>query len=177
MRTVLETVAGAKSGRFSAVLAGDVVSKKKPAPDIYLLARSRLETPPERVVVIEDMPIGLAAARGAGLRCVITRSAYTGSGDLSEAELVVSSLGEPEKPAEVLAGPSELCARGNGDTRRPRSGHLGRPERCVSDGVINVTFLLRRTCSPTLWRSSSTDASPTTVLHSLARGFAGIWCV
>ena len=41
VRAVLEHVAGADAARF-AVLAGDVVAHKKPAPDIYLLALERL---------------------------------------------------------------------------------------------------------------------------------------
>ena len=43
---------------------------------------------------------------GAGLRCVVTVSSYTAEEDFSEAVLVVSSLGDPEEPTEILANRS-----------------------------------------------------------------------
>ena len=69
--------------------------KKKPAPDIYLLALERLDAGPAEVLVIEDSRNGLLAATGAGLRCVMTVNGYTEHEDSSEAVLVVSSLGDP----------------------------------------------------------------------------------
>ena len=96
VRAVLEHVAGpAQAARFT-VLAGDVVEKKKPAPDIYELAVSRLGADPADTLVIEDSRNGLLAAVGAGLACVVTVSSYTGGEDFSEAVLVVSSLGDPD---------------------------------------------------------------------------------
>ncbi len=59
-----------------------------------------------RRVVIEDSRNGLLAAVAAGLRCVVTVSSYTGAEDFSEAVLVVSSLGDPGEPAQVLANRS-----------------------------------------------------------------------
>ena len=49
------------------VLAGDVVPKKKPAPDIYELAVARLGADPKDTLVIEDSRNGLLSAVGAGL--------------------------------------------------------------------------------------------------------------
>jgi HAD superfamily hydrolase (TIGR01509 family) len=46
------------------------VSRGKPAPDVFLLAASRLNTPPERCVVIEDSVFGIAAARAAGMQSI-----------------------------------------------------------------------------------------------------------
>ena len=69
VRAVLEHVAGSeRASRFDAVLAGDVVPRKKPAPDIYELALERLGVPADGALVIEDSHNGLEAARGAGLR-------------------------------------------------------------------------------------------------------------
>ncbi len=53
--------------------------------------------------MIEDSRNGLLAAVGAGLRCVVTVSGYTADEDMSEAVLVVTSLGDPGEPARVLA--------------------------------------------------------------------------
>jgi len=97
VRAVLEHVVGAdQAARFALVLAGDVVPRKKPAPDIYELAVERLGVAREQALVIEDSRNGLLAAAGAGLTCVVTASSYTEHEDFSEAVLVVSSLGEPD---------------------------------------------------------------------------------
>jgi beta-phosphoglucomutase-like phosphatase (HAD superfamily) len=53
--------------------------------------------------VIEDSRNGLLAAVAAGLRCVVTVSSYTAEEDFNEAVLVVSSLGDPDQPARILA--------------------------------------------------------------------------
>ena len=77
------------------VLAGDVVKKKKPQPDIYLLALEKTGLSPENCMVVEDSRNGLLAAVGAGLPAVATTNIYTENEDLSEAEIIVSSLGDP----------------------------------------------------------------------------------
>ncbi len=79
---------------FSAILAGDVVSKKKPDPEIYNLARERLGLAGEDCVVVEDSRNGLLAAKAAGMRCIITTNGYTIDEDFSEADAVFAELGE-----------------------------------------------------------------------------------
>lgn len=86
--------------KFRAILAGDVVSHKKPHPEIYQWAKQRLGLCGEDCVVIEDSRNGLLAAKGAGMHCLVTISAYTADEDFSEADRVVSELGDP--PAEVI---------------------------------------------------------------------------
>jgi beta-phosphoglucomutase-like phosphatase (HAD superfamily) len=96
VRTVRDHVAGPEqAARFAGVLAGDMIPRKKPAPDIYELALERIGAEPSDALVIEDSGIGLAAATGAGMRCVVTVNAYTEDEDFGEAALVVSSLGDP----------------------------------------------------------------------------------
>lgn len=95
VRAILEQAAGAARAASFVVLAGDVVPRKKPAPDIYLLALERLGVPPATTLAIEDSRNGLLAAVGAGLRCVMTVNGYTEEDDASEAVLVVTSLGDP----------------------------------------------------------------------------------
>lgn len=110
VRAVLEHVAGPeRAARFALVLAGDVVPRKKPAPDIYALARERLGGDGRDTLVVEDSRNGLEAAAGAGLPCVVTASSYTGDEDFSEAALVVSSLGDPGEPTRVLANRSRAA--------------------------------------------------------------------
>jgi dihydroxyacetone kinase phosphoprotein-dependent L subunit len=84
------------------VFAGDIVPRKKPAPDIYLAALDWLGLPPSRAVVIEDSRNGLLAAAGARLATVITVNDLTRDEDFSEAALVVSALGDPEGERSVV---------------------------------------------------------------------------
>ena len=106
VRAVLEHAVGAEDASHFAVFAGDVVPAKKPDPAIYLLALEELGVAPDDAIVVEDSRNGLLAAVGADLRCVVTVSSYTEQEDMSEAALVVSSLGDPGEPARVLANRS-----------------------------------------------------------------------
>jgi HAD superfamily hydrolase (TIGR01509 family) len=63
--------------KFDLILAGDDVDRKKPDPLIYNLASQRLGVSPSACLVIEDSMVGLRAAVGAGMRCVITPTAST----------------------------------------------------------------------------------------------------
>lgn len=84
-----------RKARFDLILAGDVVSKKKPDPEIYNLALRRLGLEPKECVVIEDSRNGLLAAKAANIHCFITTNGYTEDEDFTEADLVVSELGDP----------------------------------------------------------------------------------
>jgi HAD superfamily hydrolase (TIGR01509 family) len=92
-----------RRAKFSEILAGDIVQRKKPDPEIYLLARERLGVSAADCVVVEDNRNGLLAAKAAGMICVVTTSAYSGEEDFSEADHVVAELGDP--PNVVLTLP------------------------------------------------------------------------
>ena len=47
-----------------------MVARPKPAPDVYLLAASRLGAAPADCLVIEDSPAGASAARSAGMQAL-----------------------------------------------------------------------------------------------------------
>lgn len=87
---------------FRFILAGDVVKKKKPDPEIYLMALQKSGLNPTDCVVVEDSSIGCRAAKAAGCHVVATVNVYTRDEDLSQADVIVSSLGEPGNPAELL---------------------------------------------------------------------------
>ncbi|MGV8970255.1 MAG: HAD-IA family hydrolase [Microbacteriaceae bacterium] len=110
VRAVLRHAVGDALAAEFRVFAGDVVPRKKPAPDIYTLAASELGLSPDECVVIEDSEIGLRAATSAGLRTVVTVSGFTKEEHFSGASLVVSSLGDPRpgEPSTVLSDPLHL---------------------------------------------------------------------
>lgn len=114
VRSVLEHAVGPDLAAHFSVFAGDIVPRKKPAPDIYELALSRLGVPPADGLAIEDSANGMRAALAARLACVVTTSGYTRDEDFTGAALVVTTLGDPAGAdraaidAEVLADPLDL---------------------------------------------------------------------
>jgi HAD superfamily hydrolase (TIGR01509 family) len=91
-----------KDIHFDFVLAGDVVAKKKPAPDIYLLGLEKSGLTPEEVIVIEDSRNGVLAAKAAGMHVVVTTNHYTEKEDVGDGDIVVTCLGDPDGERGVL---------------------------------------------------------------------------
>jgi HAD superfamily hydrolase (TIGR01509 family) len=94
------------SGQFSVIGAGDMVPAKKPAPDIYLYVLRELGIDAGACLAIEDSAHGLQAALGAGIKTLVTVNGYTEGQDFTGASLVLSDLGEPEAPFQVISGPA-----------------------------------------------------------------------
>ena len=91
---------------FEVIAAGDMVSAKKPAPDIYLCALRGLGLPAEKCIAFEDSESGLRSSIGAGLRTVVTVSTYTANEDFEGALAVLSDFGEPSAPFKIIKGAS-----------------------------------------------------------------------
>ncbi|KAL8464737.1 hypothetical protein ACS0TY_034300 [Phlomoides rotata] len=85
------------------IYAGDVVPRKKPDPAIYLLAAETLGVEPSSCVVVEDSAIGLAAAKAAGMKCIVTKSGYTGDEDFENADAIFDCIGDPPEERFNLA--------------------------------------------------------------------------
>lgn len=106
VRAVLEHAVGTSFAKRFSVFAGDAVSSKKPAPDIYLLALHELNVASVDAVAIEDSANGLQAALAAGITTIVTQSSYTADEDFSGAALVVDTLGDmPVHPASAVNNP------------------------------------------------------------------------
>ncbi len=58
------------AGLFDSETTGDEVTRGKPAPDLFLMAADRLGVDPADAVVLEDSPLGVEAARAAGVRVI-----------------------------------------------------------------------------------------------------------
>ena len=89
---------------FETIAAGDIVAAKKPAPDIYKYVLNKMQIPAQNFLVFEDSDNGLIAAKAAGLRTIVTVNNYTKTQNFSQADLVVSDLGEPEQPCSFIQG-------------------------------------------------------------------------
>jgi HAD superfamily hydrolase (TIGR01509 family) len=76
---------------FDAIATGDEVTPK-PAPDVYLLACARLGVDPADAVALEDSPLGVGAAKAAGMTCIGVPS--NPHEPLAKADYVVDSLAD-----------------------------------------------------------------------------------
>ena len=118
------------------MLAGDVVPRKKPAPDIYQLAVRELGADPAEALVVEDSRNGLVAAAAPGLRCVITVNGYTADEDFTEAVLVVARSATPRRAGRGCS-PTAAARRRLGDARDLEAcleGCTAGTERRLRDG-------------------------------------------
>ena len=95
------------AAHFLHVCTKDDVAKVKPAPDLFLLAASRLQVEPVHTLVFEDSLNGVRAARAAGMRVVAVPGPITAGLDLSQATLRLDSLAEM-----TLGGLLELAGDG-----------------------------------------------------------------
>jgi HAD superfamily hydrolase (TIGR01509 family) len=79
---------------FVTLCSGEEVSRGKPAPDVFLLAATRLGIPPEACCVFEDSLAGLRAAQAAGMRCIAVPTSAFGTADefAAAADVVLASL-------------------------------------------------------------------------------------
>lgn len=94
-------------------ICGEDVAHKKPHPEAYSRALQRLGLEPALVLAIEDSANGVAAARGAGLAVLVTRSASSAHEPASAFAAAVAQLnhlGDPQQPCALLAGPA--CPEG-----------------------------------------------------------------
>lgn len=107
--------------RVDILLAGDMVKKKKPDPEIYLMAMDRTGAGPGECVVVEDSAIGVAAATAAGATVVATVNDYTVDEAVDAASVILDCLGEPAAPAKVLRRAAPAGFRGWADLAFLRS--------------------------------------------------------
>lgn len=86
--------------RFEVVVVGDDVAERKPDPEAYLLALTRLGVHRRAAVAVEDSGPGWAAARAARLACVVVANTETSLASVSDAPLVIDGFGP--SPAVIV---------------------------------------------------------------------------
>ncbi len=79
---------------FRGIVSSDVVSAGKPDPESYLRALELLAVSPAQAVAFEDTESGVAAATGAGLRCIAVGGTLRPE-RLARAEAVVERIDVP----------------------------------------------------------------------------------
>jgi beta-phosphoglucomutase-like phosphatase (HAD superfamily) len=107
-------VLGELAEAFAFQVCGEDVGAKKPDPEAYLLALERLDCRPGSVLVLEDSTQGLAAARAAGLSCLVTLSSLSRrepAALFQGACAVVDGLADETYQVAVRRGPACSGAR------------------------------------------------------------------
>lgn len=90
-------------GRFATIVAGEDVTRGKPDPQVFLLAAGRSGVAPAESIVFEDAPVGIRAAKAAGMLAVgVTSSHDEASLREAGADVVVPDLSHCD-PRELLA--------------------------------------------------------------------------
>lgn len=77
---------------FDAIGCGDIVSKKKPAPDIYEWVLNKMKLKPDNCIALEDSENGLKSGLAAGIKTFITTNLYTQQQDFTGAAAVYKDL-------------------------------------------------------------------------------------
>jgi HAD superfamily hydrolase (TIGR01509 family) len=80
--------------RFDVIRCRDHVAQAKPSPDLFIAALAALDADPARSVALEDSHHGCAAAKAAGMVCVVAPNAVTASQSFDHADLVVERLSD-----------------------------------------------------------------------------------
>jgi beta-phosphoglucomutase-like phosphatase (HAD superfamily) len=83
------------------IVCGDMVTRKKPAPDVYELILTMLRASTWATVAFEDSTNGLMAAKAVGLYTIVTPSRWTMAQTFQGADIVLASLGDPDKPLDA----------------------------------------------------------------------------
>lgn len=104
------TLGEARRTKLDVTILGDDVSKLKPDPLIYVTAAEKLNIAPDRCVVIEDSIVGLKAAKGAGMRCIITYTTSTENEDFYSlgCDAKVPELGSTGVTLDMIFGPMKV---------------------------------------------------------------------
>ncbi|UCC19071.1 MAG: HAD family phosphatase [Promethearchaeota archaeon] len=78
---------------FDVIITAAEVKKGKPEPDVFLIAAKVLNIIPKNCLVIEDAPVGIEAAKRAGMISIALTTTHKKE-ELLEAQLIIKDLTE-----------------------------------------------------------------------------------
>src|SRR5258706_11755668 len=101
-RTVIDNFLSKQNSQniFDCTITGDELEKGKPDPEVFLKALKKMDLPKNEVLIVENAPLGVEAAKASGIFTVAITS--TVSKDiLSKADKVIENLHELEQILEI----------------------------------------------------------------------------
>ena len=78
---------------FKVIVGNEDVTRGKPDPQIFLEAAKLLKVEPNQCLVFEDSPVGIEAARNAGMRVVGIATSHT-ENELNKAETIIKDFSQ-----------------------------------------------------------------------------------
>jgi len=93
LKNMQHTLSSEQQAYFDFIVTGDEISRAKPFPDPYLIAARQLGLTPEQCLVVENAPLGIEAARNAGMVCVAIETTL-GKEYLTSADCILQNIGE-----------------------------------------------------------------------------------
>jgi beta-phosphoglucomutase len=93
LKNMQHSLNGEQQAHFDFIITGDEVSRAKPSPDSYLTAARRLGLKPEECVVVENAPLGIEAAKNAGMFCIALETTL-GREYLTQADCILQNIGQ-----------------------------------------------------------------------------------
>ncbi len=79
---------------FDCIVTGDSVTNNKPHPEPYLTGAKKLRVKPEECLVFENAPMGIKAAKAAGMFCVAVKTTIKDNRHLQEADIIVENISD-----------------------------------------------------------------------------------
>jgi beta-phosphoglucomutase family hydrolase len=76
---------------FDVIITAEDVEKGKPEPDVFLKASNILKIKPKNCVVIEDAPVGIEAAKRAGMKSIALTTTHDKE-ELQAAQMIMKDL-------------------------------------------------------------------------------------
>ena len=76
---------------FSVMIYADMITNRKPHPEIYLSAARLLDVHPTECLVVEDTPSGLQSGKSAGMKCLALTTTYPAE-NLGMADWIIRDL-------------------------------------------------------------------------------------
>ena len=86
---------------FKVIATGDMVKRKKPDPELYLLALNQLSLRPEECIALEDSNNRLITAKRANLKTVCSPSEYHIDDNFEKADFICKEFTKDKLPSEL----------------------------------------------------------------------------
>lgn len=78
---------------FEAIVGEEHFTKGKPDPDIFLTGAKKLGVEPKQCIVFDDVPLGIEAARRAGMKSIGLLTSHTES-ELKDANIIIEDFSQ-----------------------------------------------------------------------------------
>ena len=86
---------------FKGIATGDMVKRKKPDPELYLLALRQRSLDPIQCIALEDSNNGLISAKKANIKTICSPSLYHSDDNFGKSDYICEEFTEDKLPIEL----------------------------------------------------------------------------